>query len=57
MSTHRRKKAGFAGRAGNALNRKLRPPSLNGGRRAELVMFALVALTMLMVAASVVQLT
>ncbi|MFC4496332.1 hypothetical protein ACFPA8_19580 [Streptomyces ovatisporus] len=57
MSTHRRKKAGGVGRAGRAFNRKIRPPSLNGGRRAELVMFALVALTMLMVAASVVQLS
>ncbi|GGO44421.1 hypothetical protein GCM10012287_10000 [Streptomyces daqingensis] len=57
MSTHRRKKAGGPGRAGKAVNRKLRPPSLNGGRRAELVMFALVALTIMMIAASVVQLS
>lgn len=66
MSTHRKKKTGGVARAsdaarairaGRAANRRFRPPSLNGGRRAELIMFALIALTVLMVAASVAQLS
>lgn len=66
MSTHRKKRSGGAARAAGAaralrarrtVNRRVRPPSLNGGRRAEIVMLALITLTALMVAGAVAQLS